>query len=69
MLTDKDISRRHLEVVLDGWDVIVVDLNSSNGSAITMPGGVPEVIPGGTWRQLVPGTIVHCPTRSRSSTR
>jgi hypothetical protein len=58
-LTDPDISRRHLEVVLDGWDVTVVDLNSSNGSAITMPGGVPEVIPGGTWRLLVPGTIVH----------
>ena len=59
MLTDKDISRRHLEVILDGWDVLVVDLNSSNGSAITMPGGVPEVIPGGARRQLLPGTIVH----------
>lgn len=58
-LADKDISRRHLEVVLDGWDVLVVDLNSSNGSAITMPGGVPEVIPGGARRQLLPGTIVH----------
>jgi len=58
-LTDKDISRRHLEVVLDGWDVMVVDLNSSNGSAITMPGGVPEVIPGGTRKLLVPGTVVH----------
>ncbi len=59
MLADKDISRRHLEVVLDGWDVLVVDLHSSNGSAITMPGGVPEVIPGGARRQLIPGTVVH----------
>jgi hypothetical protein len=58
-LTDREISRRHLEVVLDGWVVVVVDLNSSNGSAVTPPGGAPEVIPGGERRRLVPGTVVH----------
>jgi hypothetical protein len=58
-LADKDISRRHLEVVLDGWDVIALDLNSSNGSAFTPPGGPPELIPGGGRRTLAPGTVVH----------
>jgi hypothetical protein len=58
-LADKDISRRHLEVALDGWDVVAADLDSSNGSAVTMPGGLPEVIAPGERRLLVPGTIVH----------
>ncbi len=33
------VSARHLEVVLDGWDVCVRDLGSTNGTLITPPNG------------------------------
>jgi FHA domain len=36
---DRDISRTHAEVVLDGWQVLVRDLGSTNGTTVTPPGG------------------------------
>ena len=35
-----DISRTHLEVAPDGWQVVVTDLNSTNGTMLVRPGGV-----------------------------
>jgi hypothetical protein len=40
--SDGSMSRKHCEVVLDGWSVYVVDLKSMNGTAVTPPGGPPE---------------------------
>ena len=37
----KDISRNHVEIVLDGWHVLVKDLGSTNGTTITLPGEAP----------------------------
>lgn len=37
----KDISRNHVEVVLEGWHVLVRDLGSTNGTTITLPGEAP----------------------------
>ena len=31
---DGDISRTHLRVSLDGWHVLVTDLNSTNGTLV-----------------------------------
>lgn len=40
------VSRVHAEVRLDGWDVTVVDVGSSNGTSVAPPGQ--------EWMQLVP---------------
>jgi pSer/pThr/pTyr-binding forkhead associated (FHA) protein len=34
-----DISGNHLEVRLSGWQVLVVDLGSTNGTLVTTPDG------------------------------
>ncbi|MBN6054234.1 FHA domain-containing protein, partial [Nonomuraea sp. RK-328] len=34
---EQSVSRRHLLVDLDGWDVVVVDLGSTNGTALLTP--------------------------------
>ncbi len=35
---DKDISRTHLEVRVEGWQVFAVDQNSANGTVVFLPG-------------------------------
>lgn len=37
-----DISRSHVEVRLDGWHVLLVDLNSTNGTRLLRPGQAPR---------------------------
>ena len=36
-----DISRTHVEVLIDGWDVVIRDLNSTNGTTLRPPGRPP----------------------------
>ena len=55
---DKDISRNHLEVRIDGWHVLVVDLGSTNGTVVTTPGQPPERLRAGEEQPIVPGTVV-----------
>jgi hypothetical protein len=55
---DNSISRRHVEVVLQGWLVAVVDLKSTNGTQVTPPGGMPEQLPSGGRRVIDHGSIV-----------
>ncbi len=55
---DKDISRNHLEVKLDGWHVIVVDLGSTNGTVVTLPGQAPERLRAQEEQPISPGTVV-----------
>jgi hypothetical protein len=43
-----DISRTHLEVAPDDWQVVVTDLNSTNGTILVWPGDVDR-------QQLAPG--------------
>lgn len=52
-----DISRTHLEIVADGWRVMVKDLNSTNGTMLTGPDG-------GERRPLPPGESVPVPLGS-----
>ena len=55
---DKDISRSHMEVRLDGWHVIVVDLGSTNGTVVTLPGQAPERLRPSEEQPISPGTVV-----------
>jgi hypothetical protein len=38
----QDISRNHVELRVDGWQVLVTDLGSTNGTVITIPGRDPQ---------------------------
>ena len=44
---DGEISRARLRVSLSGWQVLVTDLNSTNGTRVTLPGRDPEQLPPG----------------------
>jgi hypothetical protein len=51
----QDISRTHLQVVPENWQVIATDLNSTNGTFVTDPG------PGGNRGLLPPGQPTPVP--------
>jgi hypothetical protein len=55
---DGDISRTHLRVTLDGWHVLVADLNSTNGTLLTLPGHDPQQLRPGEPVPIQPGTVV-----------
>ena len=55
---ENDISRNHVEVVLDGWHVLVRDLGSTNGTTVALPGQVPVRLRPGDQQVIEPGTIV-----------
>jgi hypothetical protein len=53
-----DISRRHLEIRLDGWDVLAVDLESRNGTTVQQPDESPVTLPRGGSLVLRPGAVI-----------
>ena len=55
---DGDISRTHLRVTLDGWHVMVTDLNSTNGTLVSLPGRDAEQLRPGEPVPIRPGTVV-----------
>ena len=55
---EKDISRTHLEVRLDGWHVLVTDLDSVNGTVVTPPGQPPQRLRANDPLAIEPGTVV-----------
>ena len=55
---DGDISRTHLRVTLDGWHVLVTDLNSTNGTLVTLPGRETQQLRPGEPMPIQPGTMV-----------
>lgn len=55
---ENDISRNHAEVVLDGWHVYVRDLNSTNGTEVTLPGQQPMRLRPGELQLLENGATV-----------
>ena len=52
-----DISRTHVEVAPEGWQVVATDLNSTNGTVLVRPGGY-------ECQQLAPGE--HVPVQPGS---
>ena len=54
-----DISRTHVEVVPEGWQVAVTDLHSTNGTVLIDPGGNRQQLTGGEAVQVELGTVVE----------
>ena len=55
---DRNISRFHALFLLDGWDVQVVDLDSTNGTLVSAPGSE-------SWSRIEP----HRPVTLKSGAR
>ena len=54
----KDVSRNHLEVTLEGWLVLVRDLGATNGSTVQLPGHAPMRLGTNQTEPIQPGTFV-----------
>lgn len=52
------VSRRHLQIELDGWDVVARDLDSRGGTTVTPPGQDPQRMRPGDAYVLEPGTVL-----------
>lgn len=54
-----DISRTHLQVTVDGWDLVATDLNSTNGTALVRPEtNARELLPAGEPVRVYPGCVL-----------
>ncbi|HEY3715692.1 MAG TPA: FHA domain-containing protein [Jatrophihabitantaceae bacterium] len=53
-----DISRTHVEIRLDGWHVLLTDLNSVNGTVVTPPWQEPQRLRPNEAVPIEPGTVV-----------
>ncbi len=54
-----DISRSHVEVRLDGWDVLLVDLKATNGTVLVREGQAPRRLGQGELAILLNGDIAE----------
>ncbi|GAA2726426.1 FHA domain-containing protein [Actinocorallia aurantiaca] len=61
LMTDPEgsVSRRHVKVVLDQWDVRITDLGSVNGTFVTEPGLPERRLRQGETVTLCPGSLVR----------
>ena len=55
---ERDISRNHVEVVLEGWHVLIRDLGTTNGTTVTLPGESPIRLRANDQQVLEPGSLV-----------
>lgn len=53
-----EISRMHTSVSIEGWQVLLRDLGSQNGTFLTVPGGEPQQLRSREDYQLEPGSVV-----------
>jgi hypothetical protein len=58
IVDDKDISRSHVRIAVEGDAVVVTDLASKNGTVVTLPGGSPRKLRGGEPTVVLPGTLI-----------
>lgn len=54
-----DISRSHVEIRLEGWDVILVDLKATNGTVLVREGQSPRRLGQGEQAMLLDGDIAE----------
>jgi len=52
------LSRRHAAVHLEGWQVLVEDLNSANGTVVALPGRPARRLHAGEPIILEPGAVI-----------
>ena len=55
---DRDISRSHVRVAIEGDAVVVTDLDSKNGTVVTLPGGSPRKLRGKEPTVVLPDTLI-----------
>lgn len=55
---ERDISRNHLEVVLEGWHVLIRDLGTTNGTTVALPGAQPVRLRANDQQVLEVGSLV-----------
>lgn len=55
---ERDVSRNHVEVVLEGWHVLIRDLGTTNGTTVALPGGQPVRLGANDQQVLEPGSVV-----------
>lgn len=61
----KEVSGTHLEVRLEGWQVLVVDRRSTNGTTVSLPGRDPERLRPGEPFPITVGTSVDLAEESQ----
>jgi hypothetical protein len=61
---DGSISRKHVEVLLQGWLVVVGDHHSTKRTRVTTPRGGPEQLPPGGRRTIDKMWTVHLDTNT-----
>jgi hypothetical protein len=54
-----DISRTHVEVVPEGWQIVVTDLHSTNGTVLAHPGGDRQQLTPGEATQVQLGSVLE----------
>jgi hypothetical protein len=55
---ERDVSRNHVEVILEGWHVLIRDLGTTNGTTVTLPGEGPIRLRANDQQVLEPGSRV-----------
>lgn len=55
---ERDISRNHVEVILEGWHVLIRDLGTTNGTTVALPGESPVRLRANDQQVLEPGSLV-----------
>jgi FHA domain len=55
---DRDVSRNHVEIRLDGWRVLAVDLGSANGTLLSGPNLAAQRLRPGEEEVVEPGSII-----------
>jgi hypothetical protein len=55
---ERDVSRNHVEVILEGWHVLIRDLGTTNGTTVALPGEAPVRLRANDQQVLEPGSLV-----------
>lgn len=55
---EREVSSNHLEVRIEGWQVLVVDLGSTNGTTVRLPSRPPQRLRSGEPFPITPGSVV-----------
>ncbi|WP_231601916.1 FHA domain-containing protein [Salinibacterium sp. NG253] len=55
---DKDISRNHVQIVVEGGTVVVTDLHSRNGTHVALPGRQAQRLRAGEPTAVIVGTVI-----------
>ena len=55
---ERDVSRNHVEVLVDGWHVLIRDLGTTNGTTVALPGEAPVRLRAHDELALEPDSVV-----------